>query len=180
MKEKKELQTVSSGKQLAIYLPDTVAQELRNVRTVNDALQLADSDTYPPIGVLRREYGEQKVEALIKLYLIDLCENVNLKRGLNDNQIANIAREIVGEFYNLNIADVHVVFRQAKHGVFGEFYEGLDMPKVLTWFRLYFNERCAAAAQESINKAGTYRTGGDRRDAERWTQLFNKLEKARK
>lgn len=149
--ENKELQTTTKPVSLATLQPDVLGRELVAVRTLNDALAVAgDRSKYPSLAVLRREYGEAKIEAIIKLHLIDLCENVNLKRPLRDRQVDSIAREIVAEFYALTIADIHVVFRQAKTGQYGEFYDSLDMPKVMGWFRQYFADRCAAGADESI------------------------------
>jgi len=123
------------------------------VRTVQDALAVAESDRdrYPSLAVLRRDYGDKKIAAIIKLYLIDLCENVNLTRPLRDAQVENIAREIVAEYYSMTIADVYVIFRKAKTGEYGDFFGSLDMPKVMSWFREYFADRCATGASISRN-----------------------------
>lgn len=174
-----ELQTTSNNKQLTPLNPERIGRELRAIRTAGDALRLAETDRekYPSLARLRRDFGEDKIEAVVILYLIDLCDNLNLKRPLNDTQVKNIAREIVAEFYALTIADVYLIFRRAKTGDFGELYDSLDMPKVLSWFRAYFSERCEVAAQSSINEAGAYRTRDDRREAERWAAFFERQEK---
>lgn len=178
----KELQTTSNSVQLTPFYPDVIGRGLRGVRSVGDALRLADTerDKYPSLARLRRDFGEDKIEAVVILYLIDLCDNLNLKRPLNDTQVKNIAREIVAEFYALTIADVYLIFRRAKTGGFGDFFDSLDMPKVLSWFRAYFAERCEAAAQSSIDGAGVYRTRDDRREAERWAAYFERKEKQNK
>lgn len=157
--------------------PNVLGRELAQVRTMQDALEIADNnrDKYPSLAVLRRDFGDTKIEAIIKLHLIDLCENVNLTRSLRDAQIENIAREIVSEYYNLTIADVHVIFRKAKTGEYGDFFGSLDMPKVMTWFREYFSDRCALAAQESINNQ-VYDKDGNM-TPERMTKHFETLEK---
>lgn len=142
---------------------------------MRDALSIAGGDKYPSLAVLRRDYGNEKIEAIIKLHLIDLCESVNLKRPLRATQIDSIAREIVAEYYALTIADVHVIFRNAKTGAYGEFYESLDMPKVMGWFRSYFAERLELAAEQSENHAH-YDKGGNM-TSERMQKHFDKLEK---
>lgn len=139
------------------------------------AIAESNRDKYPSLAVLRRDNGSKKIEAIIKLYLIDLCENVNLTRPLRDAQVENIAREIVAEYYNLTIADVHVIFRQAKTGEYGDFFGSLDMPKVMTWFREYFADRCTLAAQASVS--GRFRDANDPRQSEQARQYFDKLEK---
>lgn len=112
---------------------------------------------------------------VIYLYLIDLCENVNLKRPLRDAQVDNIAREIVAEYYSLTVADIHVIFRKAKTGEYGEFYESLDMPKVMSWFREYFADRCATGASMSVSSQ--FQDKGGNMTPERMTKHFVKLEK---
>ena len=96
------------------------------------------------LGGLRRTLGSKKVEALIRLQLVYLNEVLNLKRPLGEGQIDEIAHEVVMEFYNLTMADVYLVMKRARTGYYGEFYESLNMPKVMRWFRDYFEERCAA------------------------------------
>lgn len=162
---------------LTTLQPDVLGRDLVQVRTINDALLVAESnrDKYPSLAVLRRDNGTKKIEAIIKLYLIDLCENVNLTRPLRDTQIENIAREIVAEYYNLTIADVHVIFRKAKTGEYGDFFGSLDMPKVMSWFREYFADRCSLAAQDSTHNQ-FYDKGGNLTPA-RMQKHFEKLEK---
>lgn len=178
--EKQELQTTTKPVSLATLQPDVLGRDLIKVRSTRDALAIVDNepDKYPAIPSLRAKFGAEKVEAVIKLHLIDLCENVNLKRPLRDAQVDNIAREIVSEYYYLTIADVHVIFRNAKTGVYGEFYESLDMPKVMTWFREYFKDRCSLAEQDSIS--GRFRDSNDPRSQELARMYLDKLEKQSK
>lgn len=174
--ENKELQTATKPVSLTTLQSDVLSRELASVRTLSDALAVAgDRVRYPSIAVLRKEYGEARIESIIKLYLIDLCENVNLKRPLRDRQVDNIAREIVSEFYSLTIADVYVIFRQAKTGQYGEFYDSLDMPKVIGWFRQYFADRCQRCADESVS-GQFYDKGGNMTPA-RMSEQFEKLTK---
>jgi hypothetical protein len=146
------------------------------VRTASDVLTLANNrELCPSIAVLRRDYGSEAIADIIMLYLADLRDNVNLKRPLTDNQISNIAYEVVTEYYSLTIADVHVIMKKAKRGEYGELFESLDMPKVMTWFREYFADRCTLAAQESENNR-IYDKNGNM-TPERITKHFEKLEK---
>lgn len=147
-----------------------------DVKNVDDALALATTnrEQFPALATLKKDFGAQKVETIIKLYLVELTELVNLKRPLREKQIDAIAMEVVSSYYSLTIADVHVIFRKARNGEFGELYESLDMPKVMKWFSDYFAERCEAGANASIREAErNYDKGGNltperlRRQAER-------------
>lgn len=171
-----KLVTVTSKNFLAIYDPERLNRELVEVRSVEDALSLSVREQLSSLAGLRREFGAQKVETIIKLYLVELCEMVNLIRPLREKQIEAIASEVVATYYALTIADIHVIFRRARNGEFGELYESLDMPKVMRWFSDYFAERCEAAANNSIRDAERNYDKGGNITAERVRKHFNKLE----
>lgn len=149
------------------------------IRNVNDALALVESnqEQFPSLATLRKDHGSQKVETIIKLYLVELCELVNLKRPLTERQIDAIAMEIVSRYYALTIADIHVIFQKAKNGEFGELYESMDMPKVMNWFANYFNDRCEAGANASLRESDRLYDKGGNMTSERMREQFNRLEK---
>ncbi len=151
---KKEKLAVATKKAfLEIYNPKQLAKDFAQVK---HPLQCIDSGG-DNLFALRRNFGNNKVLALIKLYLIELNELLNLKRSLTEAMIDAIADELIASFSMLNMADVHLVFRRAKTGYYGELYESLNMPKVLSWFADYFEERCSAAAERSVNEAQQYK-----------------------
>lgn len=149
------------------------------VRNVNDALALTESnrEQFPSLATLRKDHGSQKVETIVKLYLVELCELVNLKRPLTERQIDAIAMEVVSRYYMLTIADVHVIFRKAKNGELGELYESMDMPKVMKWFSDYFNDRCETGANISLRESDRWYDKGGNMTPERIRKQFDKLEK---
>ncbi len=171
-----KLVAVTGKNFLTIYDPERVNRELVDVRSAEDALSLSTSAGLPSLARLRRDFGAQKVETIIKLYLVELSELVNLTRPLREKQIEAIAAEVVSTYYALTIADIHVIFRRARNGEFGELYESLDMPKVMRWFSDYFAERCEAAANNSIREAERNYDKGGNITAERMQKHFNKLE----
>lgn len=162
----------------SVLKPASLNRELQHVRNVSDALALAsDREKYPSLAVLRRDHGSEAIEDIIMMYLIDLREKINAKRHLSDEQIEEIAFEVVTSFYHFTIADIHLVFRWAKLGKYGELYESIDMPKVMGWFETYDNARTDAATQESINQSGTWNVSDNRRESERWGKYFDKIGK---
>lgn len=178
-KDNQTLVPVTSKNLLTIYNPDALSRQLMEVRNVDDALALAtvNREQFPALAKLKKDFGTQKVETVIKLYLVELCELVNLKRPLREKQIDAIAMEVVSEYYSLTIADVHVIFRKARNGEFGELYESLDMPKVMKWFSDYFNERCEAGANASLREADRFYDKGGNMTSERIQKQMNNLEK---
>lgn len=171
-----KLAIVTSNSSLTIYSPDVYNRQLMEVRTVNDALAL-NNEQFPSLAALRRHHGSRKVETIIKLYLVELSELVNLKRPLTEGQIDAISMEVVSRYYMLTIPDVHVIFRKAKNGEFGELYESLDMPKVMGWFSNYFNDRCEAGANISQRESERMYDKGGNMTPERMRTQFEQLEK---
>lgn len=94
-----------------------------------------------------KTYGTPKIEVYVKIWLIELNEILNTKRPLKETQIDECAYLIVLEHKNLAIADLHIIFKKAKTGGYGELYETLSIDKILKWFNDYFNERCDVAGQ---------------------------------
>lgn len=144
---------------LATCLPSVLNKELQAVRSVSDVLKVAGE--YPTLGTLKKVNGPEKVEALIRQYLVELTDLVTLARPLNAMKIDAIAQRVVSKYAVLTVADINFVFNSAINGDYGSFYESLDVPKVMTWFSSYFEERCNTAAElsqsEAVNdKGGNY------------------------
>lgn len=172
-----ELAKVIKIESVTVYDPEKLNRKLVTVKTVNDALKIAHDypSKFPSLAKIRTHYGSEATERIIKLYLIELTELVNLKRPLTEKQIDTIAMEVVAKHFAMTIADVHVIFKKAINGEFGDFYESLDVPKVMKWFDLYFDERCEIGAQDSINSQ-FYDKGGNM-TSERMTTHFDNLQK---
>lgn len=158
---------------LATCLPDVLNKELRAVRSVTDVLKVAGD--YPTLGSLKAANGSEKVEALIKVFLVQLTELVNIARPLNATKIDAIAERVVANYAALTVADINFVFNAAINGDYGSFYESLDVPKVMTWFARYFEERCSTAAE--ISQAEAVNDKGGNYTAKYAKKLLDKMEK---
>ena len=167
--------TTTAGASLTIYDPEAMSRRLAHIRSVEAALGVREQ--FPTLGALRREYGDYKAEAVVKLYLVDLSDLVNLKHPLSEKQIDRIAMEVVARYNTLTTADLHVIFSKAIAGDYGDFYESLDVVKVLKWFSNYFKERCATAAEMSQREAERLYDKGGNMTSERMAQQFNDLAK---
>lgn len=167
-KSKEKSVTTTNREFLETYNPKSLAVAFRDVKSPLAAIDSGGSNLWK----LRKAHGDVKVAALIKLYMLELNNLLNLKRSLTEEMIDAIAEELLASFSMLNMADVHLVFRRAKTGHYGELYENVNMPKVLTWFTDYFEERCSAAAQRSVEEAQQYK-----RDTPRTSEAAEELEK---
>ena len=97
--------------------------------------------------------GSKSVETLIKIHLVSLDAFLKQKNGLSKEEIELIAEEIMGMYGGaLNFADIHVIFRNAKIGKYGELYGNLSCMKIMKWFEEYFSERCNKAYEINLQK----------------------------
>jgi len=149
-----------------------LSRELKSVNSITKVLAVADN--YPTLGALSRMYTSEKVESLIKSYLTDLTDLVNIARPLKEKMIDAIAERVVSKYAVLTVADINFVFNSAINGDYGTFYESLDVPKVMTWFATYFEERCNTAAELSQSEAASNK--GNNYSRKYATRLLDKLE----
>lgn len=106
----------------------------------------------PTLGSFNREYGKDFTQGLLMAWLVNLNSVLNLKRPMTDEAIEICAVDVSNDFYALKISDLAFLFKRIYSGYYGEFYESLSIPKVISFFRDYFDERCEIAEKESYFK----------------------------
>lgn len=135
-------------KLLEVYSPKNCLKFSQKVSTIEKAI----NSKAPTIGTLKREKGIDFTTSLVMLWLVYLNAILNLNKPMTEDQIEICAQEIVNEFYALKISDITLLFKRIMSGEYGEFYESLSVQKVLSYFRMYFDERCKYAESESVRK----------------------------
>lgn len=99
----------------------------------------------PSISMIKKECGELFQKSFMVTWVLYLNEILTLKRPLSESQIDIVCDLIISEYSNLKIADITFIFKNAISGKYGEFYESLTVPKIMSWFALHFEERCEIA-----------------------------------
>ena len=122
--------------------PVKARKELEKVTTLDGAMKLMS----PSLYTISKLKGEEAVLKYIKLWLVDLQGNLNLKVKMSEAMIDLASEAIFTQYGVLTIADLKNVVTEALMGSYGEFYESLSVPKVLSWFAEYFERRCEAFA----------------------------------
>ena len=130
------------------FTPSEQKTKLIQVKSIDDAIKIKS----PSIGQICNEYDIKKTQAYIKLWIVDLMFSLNLKRTLNEFQIDEVALLICSEYRSLTKADINLIFRDAKLGKYGAFYESLDVPKILGWFAEYHSNRMEAYERKNFNE----------------------------
>ena len=145
---------------------------LKNCKTVAKAI---NSGT-PSLSFLVRTMGDKKVEAYIKIWLIDLNETLGLKTPLKEHQIDTIAFYIVDKYRNLNIADINLIFNNAKLGEYKGVYDRVTIPTVMGWFKQYFDDRIGTAAEQSYQEHVQHKSAFSnfQRSSEQRSESFKK------
>lgn len=90
-------------------------------------------------------------------------ESMNLKRGLNASQINDLAEEILDSSHedNLSLEDLILFMQRLVRGQYGELYESMDIPKFMTLFGKYRDERWEEGIKQRDLKHEEYKNLGD-------------------
>lgn len=117
-----------------------------------DSVQKAVAAKAPSISKLVKTIGEDAMEGYLYLWLDDLNSAVNVSKPLTESQIEYAAFTIVNYHRNLTLADINLIFNNAKRGKYGELYNALSPEKILKWFDDYFALRMDVCSQMSIQQ----------------------------
>ena len=145
--------TVSKEKFLRTYSPQKLLNSSQSVKTYDEVF----NTKAPSIARIKKEMGASFTTGYIKIWLVELNEMLNLRRPMTESQITFAAQLITDEFFGLKISDLQLLFRKILSGEYGELYESLNPPKILTFFRNYLNERMNVGAEMSMRKHLEYK-----------------------
>lgn len=139
---------------LECYNPAAIGKTFAMVKTMNDCLMIQEQGEPVLRAIVKQgEEESKKLSAMIFLNVAAFNKFLHLKNPLSNEEADFIVEQIIDEFgYALTMADVYVVFRNAKAGKYGSFYERLSAPDVLNWFRDYYDSRLDAAYEFNLNK----------------------------
>jgi hypothetical protein len=147
-KVKSTIATSSDAELLRKWGPKNCLKYSGKVSTIDQAM----NSNSISLGTVQREKGRDFTEGLIMGWLVYLNDILNLNKPMSEDQIEMCATEILNEFYGFKFSDLTLIFKRIISGAYGEFYEALSIPKILSWFRQYFEERCELAMQQSQKK----------------------------
>lgn len=142
-------------------------------RGVNDYPAVFESKL-PSLGSINRRFGIDFTQAYIEGWIVNLREFVNVGKKMSDMQTQETAILILETYPSLTIADINLIFKKAKLGKFGSMYDRLDGQLILSWFDLYFSDRCAAAANASMREADSFKGDLRAESFEQITKFANK------
>lgn len=130
---------------------------MKQCSAVNGHLAAIDSEL-PTLAKIKRFAGENTTQAYIELWITNLLNFINIGKTMSNDQIFETAMMILAEYPYLNLADINLVFKMAKMGKMGQFYDRLDGQVILSWFEKYSGQRMAVSAERSVNESIEYKT----------------------
>ena len=98
---------------------------------------------------IKKGKGQAFLRSYITLWLIDLNELLNLKNPLSEAQIILCTEQIITDYSFLKLSELSLIFKRIVSGEFGELYERISMPKLMSIFRKYEQERTEVVTSES-------------------------------
>ena len=102
----------------------------------------------PPLAVVRKEYGEQSLQAILVIILNDVIKFFNVGKTVGQEQLVQTIRLIIEDFYYFNIEDFKLCFNNAKRGFYGKVYDRIDGNIIYEWLEKYSEERVQTAYPE--------------------------------
>lgn len=143
-------------------------------------IDTAMNTTAPTLGTLHREKSKDFAIGLTMGWLVYLNDILNLNKPMTEDQIELCAIEIVETYYTLKMSDLTFLFKKIISGAYGEFYESLSIPKVLSFFRHYFEERCTLAEHQSQRHHDDFASRSEFNYSRNLQRIFNGSSKVSK
>lgn len=143
------------------YIANNEQEFKRKIRDLNLVKIIDELEHTPSLNKLSRINKEGLIDEVV-LLLIQTDKFFNVKNGLTEDVLYDIADLILSEYKHLTMYDLGLCFKMAKIGRFGKVYERLDGGVVMDWICQYENLRDKAIirnAQDahSRTKADSYR-----------------------
>lgn len=127
------------------FNPKEMNQSFGQITKMNQAIE-ADKNS---IAYYRANFSENTVLSTLKMHLLSLQMSLNVHQKLSEEQIDEIAFEIMNLYYHLSMVEIHFIFKKAKRGEFGKINYAINMPDVMQWFSTYAEQRTSYFMQRS-------------------------------
>ena len=125
-------------------------KSLRDVKSIDDSIAART----PQMSLIKRVKGEKYVLGHLKLWIIYLQGNLNVKNKLTEDMIDLAAQTILDDFWWITISDIKTIVTDALMGRYGDFYESLSIPKLISWFDSYSKMKFARFSEGAMSDHG--------------------------
>jgi hypothetical protein len=98
----------------------------------------------------------------MSIFIIDLIENLNVGKTMNDVQVARAVDLILNEYYFLKPEDFKLCFNNVLTGKYGQVYDRIDTQVLCGWLNRYVSDRLDIADEESYQEHNMIKESGNR------------------
>lgn len=133
----------------------------RGIIKHDKTLRIPSKDRIPALTAT--DDGYNQILTLLCARLKVTFDNMNLKRGMNEDQIINLAEEIINESHedNLSLEDVLLFLQQLITGKAGRILDRMDIPLFFELFEHYRQDRFLALRYIQYEAECNYKSLGD-------------------
>jgi hypothetical protein len=155
------LPALKAGNNLAITAHLNAFKD-RGVVKHDRTLRIPTKDRIPALTAT--DEGYNYVLTVLAARLKQTFDNMNLKRGMNEDQIITLGEEIINESHedNLSMEDVLLFLQQLLTGKAGRILDRMDIPLFFELFEHYRQERYLALQYIQYEAEVNYKAMGDR------------------
>lgn len=124
-------------------------------------------------GIVAFADGRMRVSAVLSASIKSAFDNMNLRVGMNEDQIFDLAEQIIDESAedNLSIEDVLLFLKDLISGKAGKIFDRMDMPTFLELFEKYRQERHESLMNIREEQQSNHKAFGN---PDRWSETHDK------
>lgn len=125
---------------LAVYEHLSAFKE-RGIIRFDKILAVPSAERIP--ALIEQPEGRMRVAAVLTASLSSAFSNLNVRQGMNEDQVIELAMQIIEEAHedNLGLEDVLLFLQQLVTGKVGVVNDRMDMPTFFKFFEVYRQER---------------------------------------
>lgn len=116
------------------------------------SMEIAIADKSISLVRMKRGEGEKETLKFISKFIAKLNDSLNIQRKMNSEQIANTAEFILQDYFYLKQSDLYFVFNEAEKGRYGQFFDCLDVSKIISWFDKYVEQRAEFVFEKGLRE----------------------------
>ena len=134
------LQKIQAGDKMGINFHLSKFKE-RNIIQFDKVLEISLAERLPELT--KTETGRYEILVALTASLKSLFSNINLRVGLNEDQMIEIAEQIIDQASedNLALEDVLLFRQKFLVGEYGKIYDRMDIPTFFEFFEKYRQQR---------------------------------------
>lgn len=140
----------------------------RGIIAFDKILSIQSSERIP--ALVKNPDGRYEVLIALTATLKSAFNNINLRMGLNEDQIIELSDSIIDQSFedNLSLEDVLLFLQKLLMGEAGKIYDRMDIPTFFEMFEKYRQERYEALLNIREEQQAQYKSFGP---SERWSDM---------